>query len=69
MLIIVLLELIQAISITQCSLYMYTLGFLLKETDGNATYTAQPKIIGGQSIDIRYRPFMVKYFLTVGRHT
>jgi len=47
---------------------MYTLGFLLEETYGNATYTAQPKIIGGQSIDIRYRPFMVKYFLTIRRH-
>jgi len=46
---------------------MYTLGFLLEETYGNATYTAQSKIIGGQSIDIRYRPFMVKYFLTIRR--
>ncbi|KYN33148.1 Trypsin-1 [Trachymyrmex septentrionalis] len=38
---------------------MYTLGFLLKEIDGNTTYTAQPKIIGGQPIDIKYRPFML----------
>ncbi|KYM99075.1 Trypsin-1 [Cyphomyrmex costatus] len=38
---------------------MYILGFLLKRIDGNATYTVQPKIIGGQSIDIRYRPFML----------
>ncbi|XP_011878680.1 PREDICTED: trypsin epsilon-like [Vollenhovia emeryi] len=34
-------------------------GFLFQETGGNATYIAQPKIIGGQPIDIKYRPFML----------
>lgn len=38
---------------------MYILVFLFRETSGNATHKTQPKIIGGQSIDIRFRPFMV----------
>ncbi|XP_077259579.1 trypsin 3A1 [Temnothorax americanus] len=38
---------------------LYFVGFLFEETGGNATHTAQPKIIGGQSIDIKYRPFML----------
>ncbi|XP_011687732.1 PREDICTED: trypsin-2-like [Wasmannia auropunctata] len=33
-------------------------GFLFEETGGNA-HKAQPKIIGGQPIDIKYRPFML----------
>jgi len=36
---------------------MYILGFLFEETGGNTK--VQPKIIGGQSVDIKYRPFMV----------
>ncbi|XP_012062678.1 PREDICTED: trypsin delta/gamma-like [Atta cephalotes] len=45
---------------------LYFAGFLLEETYGNATYTAQPKIIGGQSIDIRYRPFMLSLHNSYG---
>ncbi|XP_011155063.1 trypsin delta/gamma-like protein CG30031 [Harpegnathos saltator] len=36
---------------------LYFLVFLDDEIDGRATYTAHPKIIGGESIDIAHRPF------------
>ncbi|XP_026823797.1 trypsin 3A1-like [Ooceraea biroi] len=34
-------------------------GFLIERTSGNATYKAQPKIIGGKPIDIKRRAFML----------
>lgn len=44
---------------------MYILGFLFKQTGGTAIHNVQPKIIGGQAIDIKYRPFMVNFFLII----
>lgn len=41
------------------SFALYTLGFLLEKTTGYATHETQVKIIGGQPVDIRYRPSMV----------
>ncbi|XP_036140642.1 trypsin delta [Monomorium pharaonis] len=45
---------------------LYFAGFLLGKTNGNAILKAQPKIVGGQSIDIKYRPFMLSLHNSYG---
>lgn len=50
---------IRALATRYLSLSMHILGFLIKTSSENATHKMQPKIIGGQPIDIKYRPFMV----------
>ncbi|XP_011157839.1 trypsin 5G1 isoform X2 [Solenopsis invicta] len=49
----------QSAKMRRTVIILYFAGFLLEEIGGNATYKAQPKIIGGQSIDIQYRPFVL----------
>lgn len=36
-------------------------GFLADEIGGDMTHNVRPKIIGGQAVDVKYRPFMVQY--------
>ncbi|XP_014485087.1 PREDICTED: trypsin epsilon-like [Dinoponera quadriceps] len=38
---------------------LYFLVFLLNKIDGHATYKAHPKVIGGESVGIAHRPFML----------
>lgn len=50
---------IWALATRYLSFHAYILGFLIKTSSENATHKTQPKIIGGQPIDIKYRSFMV----------
>lgn len=54
---------IRALATRYLSFSMHILGFLIKTSSENATHKTQPKIIGGQSIDIKYRPFMVNLYI------
>ncbi|XP_072759616.1 trypsin epsilon [Anoplolepis gracilipes] len=45
---------------------LYFVGFLIETSIENVTYKTQPKIIGGQAIDIKYRPFMLSLHNSLG---